>query len=123
MRVLAVANHKGGVGKTATVHALGSALAMQGRRVLMVDIDPQASLTGACGVTDAAENSLAEVLGNTVPGKLSLEQILRPVAQNLVLAPSEIALTLTELGLVTRMRRDEIAGSLSRAGPAAAERR
>jgi chromosome partitioning protein len=109
MRVLAIANHKGGVGKTATVHALGAALALEGqRRVLMVDVDPQASLTGACGILDAAERSLAEVLGTGLPGKLGLADILRPIADNLVLAPSDIALTISELGLATRMRRDSI---------------
>ena len=46
-RVVAVANQKGGVAKTTTVHSLGVALAESGRRVLLVDLDPQASLTWA----------------------------------------------------------------------------
>ena len=63
MVIITVANHKGGVGKTATCHAVGVVLAELGRRVLLVDCDPQASLTGACGVLDAEGRSLAEVTG------------------------------------------------------------
>src|SRR5580700_7691671 len=49
-RVLAVANQKGGVAKTTTVHALGIALARLGDRVLLVDLDPQACLTYSVGI-------------------------------------------------------------------------
>ncbi len=48
-RVLAVANQKGGVAKTTTVASLGAAMAEQGRRVLLVDLDPQGSLTFSLG--------------------------------------------------------------------------
>ena len=48
-RILAIANHKGGVGKTAVTAGLGAALAAKGRKVLLVDMDPQANLTGAFG--------------------------------------------------------------------------
>ena len=48
--VHAVANQKGGVAKTTTVHALGAALAERGRRVLLVDLDPQACLTFSAGI-------------------------------------------------------------------------
>jgi len=47
--IYAVANHKGGVGKTTTCLSLGAALAETGKRVLLVDLDPQAGLTGALG--------------------------------------------------------------------------
>lgn len=63
MTTTAVANQKGGVAKTTTAHAMGMAMAEQGSKVLLVDLDPQASLTWACGVDpDALEVSVHDVL-------------------------------------------------------------
>ena len=64
-RIIAIANQKGGVGKTTTTLTLGAALTERGRSVLLVDLDPQSSLTIALGV-NAEGNSLHEVLGSTV---------------------------------------------------------
>ena len=62
-RVVAVANQKGGVAKTTSVHTLGAALADQGLRVLLVDLDPQACLTYSLGADpDSLERSLHDVL-------------------------------------------------------------
>lgn len=105
MRTIAIANHKGGVGKTATAHALGAALSLT-RRVLLVDTDPQASLSAACGVRDAAGHSLAEVLGGAEPGTLPLRDAIRPITDTLALVPADIALATTELALVSRMGRE-----------------
>jgi chromosome partitioning protein len=110
MQTIAIANHKGGVGKTATAHALGVALAQLGRRVLLVDIDPQSSLTMACGVTSAAGESLAEVLGGVAAGALALADILVDVGDGLPLhlAPADIALAPNELGMVQRLGRESL---------------
>ncbi len=111
MRTLAIANHKGGVGKTAVSHALGVTLSRDhGRRVLLVDTDPQASLSGACGIGDASGRSLAEVLGSTAPGTLTLRDIVRDLGDGLALAPADIALAAAELGLVARMGRENVLG-------------
>ncbi len=106
MRAVAVANHKGGVGKTVSVYALAVGLAERGRRVLMVDIDPQGSLTNACGVQDAGGRSLAEVLGGASKGSLALADILWELGQGLDLAPADIALAQVELALNGRHGRE-----------------
>lgn len=63
MTTVAVANQKGGVAKTTSVHALGVGMAERGKKVLLVDLDPQASLTWACGVDpDALDVSVHDVL-------------------------------------------------------------
>ena len=84
MRTIAVANAKGGVGKTATAHALGEILAGRGLRTLLVDADPQATLSAACGVTDAAGRSLAEVLGGAEPGDLAIRDVVREIGPEAV---------------------------------------
>ncbi len=108
MIVLAVGNQKGGTGKTATTQALGAVLAAQGRRVLLIDADPQGSLTGACGIADTEGRSLAEVVGDTDDGALELGDVVRTLGPGLDLAPADIALASSELGLVVRMGREGV---------------
>ncbi|HEV2369276.1 MAG TPA: ParA family protein [Acidimicrobiales bacterium] len=101
-RVLAVANQKGGVAKTTTVHSLGTALAEQGRRVLLVDLDPQACLTYSLGVrADELTHSLHDVLVHNTPA----EQVLTKVG-DIHLLPSTIDLAGSEIYLLSKTGRE-----------------
>ena len=78
-KVIAVANQKGGVGKSTTVYNLGAGLAMQGKRVLLLDVDPQGDLTKMLGLRKP--NELPLTLGNAmndiVAGVTAAESIRR----------------------------------------------
>lgn len=106
-RTIAVANQKGGVGKTTTTLTLGAALVERGRSVLLVDLDPQSSLTISLGV-DAEGSSMYEVLGSAEPGTMSIRDIVHQIAPRFFLAPSDIALSRSEAGLIVRIGREQI---------------
>jgi len=108
MKVLSIANHKGGTGKTATARALGDYLAGKGYQVLLVDIDPQASLTMSCGYRDQIGPSMVDVMGGAKPGDKTINEILQPVADRLHLAPSNLDLAAVELGIASRLGREYI---------------
>lgn len=107
MITIAIANHKGGVGKTTTAYWLGRCLAEMGHSVTLVDLDPQANLTAAAG--DSAEQGIVEVLRLQSPVRRTIVQCLLPPAArgNLAIVPSrtELAdvaddLTVKQLGIL-----------------------
>ncbi len=100
--VIAFANQKGGVAKTTTVHSLADAFGELGRSVLMVDLDPQASLTWANGVDpDALEASLHDV----ILGRVEAADVLMECDSG-ALIPSSIDLAGAELHLLTKTGRE-----------------
>jgi chromosome partitioning protein len=115
-RVLAVANQKGGVAKTTTVASLGAAMTERGRRVLLVDLDPQGSLTFSLGHdTDKLAVSIHEVLlGDVEPDAALLE-----TREGMTLLPSNIDLAGAEAMLLMRAGREyALKRALAKVGPA-----
>ena len=95
MQIIAVTNHKGGTGKTTTVVNLGAALAESGKRVLVVDADPQAHATVGLGVTVEADTpALQHVLLD--PGTASTDAVRDTPIPHLQLLPSTIDLAAAE---------------------------
>lgn len=103
VRVIAVANQKGGVAKTTTAHAIGAALVERGRSVLMVDMDPQASLSYAAGADDDPDPSMHDVM----MGRAGIADTLYDSA-GIDLAPSSIDLAGAEVHLLTRTGREYV---------------
>jgi chromosome partitioning protein len=103
-RVVAVANQKGGVAKTTSVHSLGTALAERGLRTLLVDLDPQACLTWSTGTDpDALERSLHDVL----LGRCTAADAIVKV-NDLQLLPSTIDVAGAEVHLLAKTGREYV---------------
>ena len=105
-RIIAVANQKGGVGKTTTNVNLSACLAVLGKKVLTIDIDPQGNTTSGLGVDkNKVEKSVYDILINRVPAK---EAIIHTATDNLDIIVSKIQLAGAEIELVPMMARETI---------------
>lgn len=110
MSVICIANHKGGVGKTTTAAALAQGLSEHGKRVLLVDWDPQGSLTITMGFNpESLKLTVYNVLASTVSndGAVSIQDVILLTSNpNIDLAPANIELSQAQLDLVGASNRE-----------------
>ena len=111
-RIIAMCNQKGGVGKTTTAINLASALAGYGRKVLVVDFDPQGALSAGLGVVAHDIKTIYDLM---VEKDLNVEEVIvKTSAKNLDVIPANIDLSAAEVQLVNEVAREQILARILR---------
>ena len=102
-RVVCISNHKGGVGKTCSVCNIGAGLSRLGKKVLLIDLDPQENLTISLGVKEVEQNMYSVMAGNC-----SIKEATIHITDKLHIVPSTIDLSATEIELSSESGREMI---------------
>lgn len=104
MRIISIANQKGGCGKTTTAINLAASLSVNGKRTLLIDLDPQAH--ASLGLNFQDQDSLYNVISKLTPKKLDIFDIILPVEENFDIVPSSILVGTLEQELVGEIGRE-----------------
>lgn len=97
-KIIAIANQKGGVGKTTTSINLSASLAAKGKKILVIDTDPQGNTTSGFGID---KNNLDNTVYELILGECSIQEcIIKDIIQNVSIIPSNVNLAATEIELI-----------------------
>ena len=110
-KVISVANQKGGVGKSTSVYCIGAGLALDGKKVLLIDVDPQGDLTKMLGLRKPHDlpRALGDVMSDVVSGKEIAEHTeIMHHHEGFDFVPGNRALSAVETGLVNVMSRETV---------------
>ena len=104
MKIISIANQKGGCGKTTTSINLAATLGVSGQKILLIDLDPQAHATLGLNVND--QNSLYNCISKLTPHKLKIKDIIKAVDKNFDIVPSNVLVGTLEQELADEIGRE-----------------